>query len=509
MILDKVTIFRFMRFSRFRAGFSGVVALVASLTAGASVSSPSPLKASAQKRVVVIPVEREVDYGLHAFLKRATAEALLEKPDYIVYKVNTYGGELHSAFEITDLLLSVKSCSTYVYVEQKAISAGALIALACNRMAMGEGTTLGDCAPITQGEGGMVMLGEKVQSPLRAKFRTLAERNGYPALPSQAMVTADLGVVAAWPKGSNDSAAPEYFTVDQWEKLPDARRARFRDHKVVVREGELLTFTDREAKAYGFSQGSFHDFDAFLAHKNWKVVKTLSTSWSEDMVRWLGRIAPLLMLLGFGALYLELKTPGLSVFGALGAACLALAFGSKYAVGLADHTELLLLVAGFALFMVEIYIVPGTFIAGGLGLVLMVVALTLSLQGFGLPDSSMPWELGTLLDNLALTLGMAVLAIFVPLLAARFFGNRLAARAGLVSASTLADARVEGPAGLDIAPGTVGTAHTPLRPAGKAEFSGRVVEATTRGEFVEAGKPVQVVRAQENRLIVREKGDSA
>jgi membrane-bound serine protease (ClpP class) len=108
-----------------------------------------------------------------------------------------------------------------------------------------------------------------------------------------------------------------------------------------------------------------------------------------------------------------------------------------------------------------------------------------------------------LLDNLALTLGMATLAIFVPLLAARFLGNRLAARAGIVSAATLAGARVDAPAGFDLEPGTVGTARTPLRPAGKAEFSGRVVEATTRGEFLEAGRPVEVVRMHENRLIVR------
>jgi membrane-bound serine protease (ClpP class) len=505
IVLVKVTIFRFMRFSRTWVRFSARLALAAGLVGGAVASLAAPAPEVSGKRVVVIPVEREVDHGLYAFLKRATAEALAEKPDYIVYKVNTYGGELHSAFEITDLLLSVKGCSTYVYVEQKAISAGALISLACNRMAMGDGTTIGDCAPITQGEDGIVMLGEKIQSPLRAKFRNLAERNGYPALLSQAMVTADMGAVAAYPK---DTAAPvQYFTVDQWENLSDARQAAFREHKVVVREGELLTFTDREAAAYGFSQGSFPDFDAFLKHKNWTVVKTLSTNWSEDMVRWLGRIAPLLMLLGFGALYLELKTPGLSVFGALGAVCLALAFGSKYAVGLANHTELLLLIAGFALFLVEIYLLPGTFIAGGLGLVLMIVALTLSLQGFDLPDSSMPWELRTLLDNLAMTLGMATLAIFVPLLAARFFGNRLAARAGLVSASTLAGARVEAPAGFDLEPGTVGTARTPLRPAGKAEFSGRVVEATTRGEFLEAGRKVEVVRLHENRLVVRLHGD--
>ncbi|MEO6095318.1 MAG: hypothetical protein ABIW76_06465, partial [Fibrobacteria bacterium] len=156
-------------------------------------AAPKPVR----KTAIVIPIEEQVDFGLHAFLKRAVAEALAKKPDAIVFKVNTYGGELQSAFEIVDLLMGVSKCSTYAYVEQKAISAGALISLSCNRIAMGNGTTIGDCAPITQGSDGIVMLGEKIQSPLRAKFRTLAEKNGYPGFLAQAMVTADIGVVVA------------------------------------------------------------------------------------------------------------------------------------------------------------------------------------------------------------------------------------------------------------------------------------------------------------------------
>jgi membrane-bound serine protease (ClpP class) len=286
-------------------------------------------------------------------------------------------------------------------------------------MAMGEGTTIGDCAPITQSaEGGIVMLGEKIQSPLRAKFRNLAERNGYPSLLSQAMVTADIGAIGAY--YVDTGRATEYFTVKEWDGLSAARKASFRDHRVIVREGELLTMTDREAQQHGFSQGSFHGFEAFLVHNGFEVVRTVSPNWSEGMVRAIGKVAPLLMMLGFGALYLEFKTPGLSIFGALGVLCLAIAFGAKYAVGLANHTKLLLLLGGFALFMVEIYVLPGTFIAGVLGLALMIAALTLSLQGFTVPNPEMPWELGSLMDNLALTLGMAALALFIPLLAIRY-----------------------------------------------------------------------------------------
>ncbi len=458
----------------------------------ASDSAAAARSAPAGPRVVVIPVENEVDYGLYAFLKRATAEALAENPDHLIYKVNTYGGELHSAFEIVDLIQSVQGAGTWVYVEQKAISAGALISLACNRMAMGEGTTIGDCAPITQSaEGGIVMLGEKIQSPLRAKFRNLAERNGYPSLLSEAMVTADIGVVQAWRSGARD---PEYFTVREWEGMPAARKAGFREHKVIVREGQLLTMTDLEAERYGFSQGSHRDFETFLRHHDFVVIRTLEPNWSESLARVLGKFAPVLMLIGFGALYMEFKTPGLSIFGALGVLCLGIAFGSKYAVGLADHTELILLLAGFALFMVEIYVLPGTFIAGVLGLGLMLVALTLSLQGFTVPDPDMPWELSGLVDNLALTLGMAALALFIPLLAVRYVLPRMPRRASVVLATTMADARVDEEAPPAVSPGERGVTTTGLRPAGKVVVGGVTHEATTQGEFIEPRSAVEVVR---------------
>jgi membrane-bound serine protease (ClpP class) len=510
----EVTILPLMYFSHLASRWHCLLLTILMLGASLGVAAPPTPADSVRagspvsRKVVVIPVEKEVDYGLYAFLKRATAEALEEKPDYIVYKVNTYGGELHSAFEIVDLILSVKDAGTYVYVEQKAISAGALISLACNRMAMGDGTTIGDCAPIMQSsEGGIVMLGEKIQSPLRAKFRNLAERNGYPSLLSQAMVTADIGVIGAY--YADTTRPPEYFTVKEWEGLSAARKAVFREHRVIVREGELLTLTDREAEQHGFSRGSFRDFEAFLEHNDFIVIKTVSPNWSEGMVRAIGKVAPLLMLLGFGALYLEFKTPGLSIFGALGVLCLAIAFGAKYAVGLANHTELLLLLGGFALFMVEIYVLPGTFIAGVLGLALMIAALTLSLQGFTVPNPEMPWELGSLMDNLALTLGMAALALFIPLLAIRYVLPKLPRKAAVVLDATLVGATSAAADSLPLNVGDVGETHTGLRPSGKAVFGGVTYEASSRGEFIEPGTPVEIVRIHGRSVIVSACGEAS
>ncbi|MDB5048330.1 MAG: conserved uncharacterized protein related to nfeD [Fibrobacteres bacterium] len=486
-------------------------AAAATLALGGDVATnPSPSKSQAsadkpvRKKAIVIPIEEEVDFGLHAFLKRAVAEALIQKPDVIVFKVNTYGGELQSAFDIVDLLMGVSQCSTYAFVEQKAISAGALIALSCNRIAMGNGTTIGDCAPITQGKDGIVMLGEKIQSPLRAKFRTLAEKNGYPSLMAQAMVTADIGVVVA-----ETASAEEYFTVKQWDALGEKGQARFKSHKIVVPEGQLLTMTDREASAFGFSQGSYAGLKEFLDAKGWVQSGEVDTTWSENLVRVIGKFAPILMMIGFGALYLEFKTPGLSIFGVIGVLCLAIVFGSKYAVGLADHTELLLLLAGFACVAAEMYLFPGTLIPGAIGLLLILVALTLSMQSFTLPDPDMPWERKSLIDNLFSTVGSMVAALLIPLLAIRFVLPHLPAGAKVISDTTLADARSVAPETTRISVGLIGRTKTPLRPSGKAVFAGNTIEVISRGEFIEADKPVEVARIDGNNVVVRPKEGAA
>ena len=139
-------------------------------------SQPTP------SNLYVIPISGEVEPGMAAFLKRALND-IPDTPDtVIVVEMDTFGGRVDSALEMVDALLNIKNAKTIAYVTNKAISAGALISLAANQLVMKNNTTLGDCAPITFTNEGPKMMGEKFQSPLRAKFRTLAKRNGYPAV---------------------------------------------------------------------------------------------------------------------------------------------------------------------------------------------------------------------------------------------------------------------------------------------------------------------------------------
>ncbi len=466
-----------------------------------STDTASSAEKAQPKKVSIISIEEQVDAGLYYFLKRAVNEALEEKPDIIIFKVNTFGGELHSAFEIVELILSISEATTYAYVHQKAISAGALISLANNNIVMENGTTIGDCAPITQTQEGIKVMGEKIQSPLRAKFRALAEKNGYPSLLSQAMVTMEMEVIAAYPK--DDSQKMLYYTARQWEGLSKEEKSSYNRHKIVVEKGELLTMTDKEAYEYGFSQGSFSSLDDFIKSRNWQVLSEHETSWSENMVRTLGKFAPILMLLGFGCLYMELKTPGFGIFGISGIVLLSIVFGSKYLVGLADHTELLLLIIGSILFLVEIFIFPGTLFFGVTGVFFMIVSLILSMQGFTIPDPKFPWEMQTLLNNTALTLGMALLAIVVPFLGIKYIIPHMPRKMSVIPDTTLKNAKVT-TIESKLRPGMEGVSKTWLRPYGKAVFNNKLYEVQAISNFIEADRKVEVVSVSGNKSTVKE-----
>ncbi len=142
-----------------------------------------------RQRVFVIPVSGEVEPTMAAFIERAVQQTAQYPDALLIFEMDTFGGRVDAALNIVETLLHTGSRKTVAFVKTKAISAGALIALACNDLVMRPSTTIGDCAPITYSGEGPKMMGEKFQSPLRAKFRSLARRNHYPPTLAEAMVT--------------------------------------------------------------------------------------------------------------------------------------------------------------------------------------------------------------------------------------------------------------------------------------------------------------------------------
>ncbi len=464
-------------------------------------------------KVVFITLDGMVGDGMAYSLKRRLEVAEGLEPALVVFEINTYGGKLASALEIANLIYDEVEPPTVAYVNNKAISAGSLIAVACDEIVMQQGATLGDCQVVTVS--GEAVRSEKIDTLVRARFRTFCEGK-YPAALAQAMVTQELEVLEL----EKPNGERVYMTRKDYENLlksPDelAEYKNPTQAKLVVHKDELLTMTHTEALRYGFSRATVKSRRDVLEHYGVadRQVVVLGWTWSERLVRLLDMVGPLLLTLGILGILIELKTPGFGIPGILGLLLVATFFFGKYAAGLAEVWEILLFIVGVGLLAVELFVTPGFGVLGLGGLLLMLASVILSLQYFIIPETD--YEYSMFQRNI-ITLGGVVFGVFV---GAVLIGRYLH-RAPYLGKIILAGPREGEPTAVAVAVspapapeqerkrtselvGRRGRALSMLRPAGRAEFDGELYDVVTEGDFVQPGEPVEITAVHGNRIIVR------
>ncbi|WP_320043076.1 NfeD family protein [uncultured Desulfobacter sp.] len=450
--------------------------------------------------VHIIPVSGTVEPGMAAYLKRVVSSFEKDDNAVLVFAMDTFGGRVDAAFDIVETICSVPKERTIAYVEKRAISAGALIALSAGTLVMKENTLIGDCAPIIQTSEGIQEVGEKHQTVLRAQFRTLAKRNNYSEVLAESMVSKSMEVYKIT-RGEHS----EYMDKTTWQELSEKEKKKITRKTTVVSEGELLTMDDKEAVELGFSRQSVESLDQALEVLGYGAAEKIEVSenWSETFVRWIQPLLPILMIIGIGAVYTEVKAPGFGIPGIIGIICLGLVFFNQYLVGLADYTEILVFVIGFLLLGMEMFVLPGFGIAGVTAIIVLAAGLVLSFQNFVLPDPSLPWQGELMIKNLGLVLGSALGALLVSMSAVRFALPRLSKVInGPYLEATLQDSRAESSEALGICAGDEGVALTTLRPSGKVSIKDRKIDAVTQGDFIDPGTSVRVARVTAGHVIV-------
>ncbi len=469
------------------------------------------------KKAVWIKLEGDVEPAMYDFCARAIADAMEENPDYLIFEINTFGGRLDAAFDLVDTIMAVQGPETIALVKKKAISAGSLIALACKKLYMLEATTIGDCAPIVQGgDGTPTIVGEKIQSPLRAKFRNLAQKNGYPELLSSAFVTPELIVLELSQKLDVGKKTERDTTLviegEKFSVMSDQDKEFWGAPKILVKEGELLTMTDKEAMELGFSRGTFKNREEFETALAIESRSEVETTMGEDIASAIAGIAGILLILGFGALYIEFKTPGFGVFGIIGIILIGIVFLGQFAPQLDGMFPAILLIAGVALFLVEIFVMPGTFLFGVGGIICMILALALSFDASSIPEyvpetveesfDATPWLFG-----LFYMLCCAAIALVFPVVASKYLIPLLPEGWTPMLKTDLETAASPTEAVQEIHVGDIGVAKTFLRPVGQAQFtmvdgSVKLFDVQTRGEIIESGQSVKVDSIQEAHIFV-------
>lgn len=419
--------------------------------------------------VYIVQIHGEIELGIAYYIGRGIEDAVEANAAAVLFDIETPGGRVDAAIEIRDAILDAP-IPTIAYIDRRAWSAGALIAMAADLIFVAEGSSIGAATPITMGGGGEAQpVEEKVVSALRGEFRSVAETTSRSAAVAEAMV-------------DNSLAVPG-----------------------VVRSGQLLTLTGHEALAIGLVEGAAptraHLLEDLGLTGHAEVV--VEQSWSETLVRVITSpaIAGLLMSLGMLGLLFELMSPGFGWAGGLGLFCLALFFAGHFLVHLAGFEELALFLAGVLLLGAEIFFIPGFGVAGVLGILAIGAALVLSLVNLDVDIVLSPVGIHEALLRVAISLAGTAIAVallfkFVPRTA---FGQRLVLKEALASGTSI----TEPDGGERLSVGQTGKALTDLRPYGKARFGEQRVEVVSDGDMVPQGTTVRIVRIAGSRIEVR------
>lgn len=414
-----------------------------------------------QKKVYIAYIDGEIDLGLAPYVTRVINEAEENNADAIIFKVNTFGGRVDAATQIKDAILSSKVL-TIAYVNNRAISAGALITLSCNKIVMVPGSSIGAATVVD--ETGQKQ-SEKYQSYMRSEMRSTAERNGRRTDIAEGMVDERIVV-----EGLDDST-------------------------------KLITLTSEEAFKYRIADTVITDFDDLLSAFNLKNAEevSISSNWAEAVVRFLNNpiVSSILIMIGFFGLMAEIKSPGWGVAGTAALISLTLFFGSSYILQLASILEILLFVIGLGLLLAEIFIVPGFGITGISGIILIFASIFLAMLG------SKPFiDMEAVSFAIIQLSGAMLFALIGMFFLVKYLPKSTAFNKLVLSESEYAEKGfVSYPSDKDLV-NKEGIAFTTLRPGGTAEIDGRRIDVVADSEFIQQGTKIKVLRVEGIKVVV-------
>lgn len=471
---------------------------ISALGLGAALTPAEAAADDAASRVVVLEVTGTIDLGLAAYLRRSLDRADADGTDAVVVRIDTPGGRLDAVLAMRDALLRA-DVATIAFIDQTAFSAGALVALASERIGMTPAAVVGAASPVT-GEG--VPADEKVVSAVRSTFRSTAEQRGRDPLVAEAMVDRSIAIDG------------------------------------LIAEGQLLTLTAPEALATGFADVIVDGLSELLEAEGLAgaAVTTSTPSPAERLVRVVTSplLASLLVMIGAWLIVGDLTSGGAGIGVVVGASAIALFAWGHLLAGLAGWEDLTLIVLGIVLILIELLVLPGFGVAGVLGSISLVGGTFLAMinRDLDFVSSARMTSTGLIVATTFLAIVAGTLAL-IAFLARRKGPNGLVLqhRLGAVAPSSHrldtgwlgwfghgggvleSDRRTrdDQPAtDADTATTTapqpdrvVGVALTDLRPAGVAEIAGTRVDVVTEGDYIARGDAIEVLRDDGYRRVVR------
>jgi membrane-bound serine protease (ClpP class) len=508
-----------------------IMALVALLLAGMLTATGSLLAqttppattttttTTSTNQAAVIVIDGVIDNYTRDTLFRRFRAAKAAGADTIIIQLNTPGGLVSPALDISSFIRGQSDVRTIAYIKPRALSAGIMIGLAADELYMSPGSLIGDSTPIAiTPSGGLESLGQteraKAESPILADFYASATRNGYDPLLTSAMVTLGRVVHYVQDEAGNrrfvDAAEYEKLTKDGWKPVAGVPNP-------IDGANDLLTVDENLAKTYGLSKGTFSSVPALASSRGLNITNTYAPTAGDRLLAWLGSgfVRMILIVVLLQALYFAFGHPGHGWPEAISLIVLGILVGVPMLTGYAGWIEVLAILIGLALLALEIFVIPGFGAAGVAGLLLVFGGLIMTFVGAEpnlpgwMPSVKNTWinvQRGVMFVTAALAVSLVLWVWLSRYLPKMPYFNRLILT-GVAGDVLVIDP--DRPVETGPAVGDVGVAITDLKPGGSVKFltdsypDGRVAAVVSDSGYVKSGTNVIVREVAGNRVIVR------
>lgn len=441
----------------------------------------NPSYAERDKIVYQVDILDEIGPKTWRLAEKSFAKADEVNADYILIRMNTYGGMVIYADSLRSLILNQKR-PVWVFIDNNAASAGALISIACDKIYMREGANIGAATVVNQSGEAMP---DKYQSYMRSMIRATAQAHG------------------------KDTLISGQDTVFRWKRDPRIAEAMV-DQTIFIEgvsdSGKIVTFTPHEAIRYGFCDGIAGNVEEVLKLEKIEgyTLQSYVPTVTDKIIGFLLNpvLQGLLIMVIVGGIYFELQTPGIGFpLAAALIACL-LYFAPLYLEGIASNWEILAFILGVVLLLLELFVIPGFGVAGISGIVLIVGALV-----FAAIDSVSFDFPGNMISSVIRSLFLVISCALVALGLSMWLGSRLLISRKFAFALHAEQKAEDGYIGVDMSiqavVGRSGKAVTDLRPAGKVMIGGDIYDAVSLlGDYIVKDHPVRVKKYQSGQVYV-------
>lgn len=450
-------------------------------------------------KVVRIPVGEEdlISPARFEFMTRTLERCTAEAAEAVIFDLDTPGG---LAWDTTNLMmrdLQKLGPPSFAFINPRALSAGAMIAIATDAIYIAPAGSTGAATPI-YGTGQEMGDAEraKMNSAMMSMARTVAKEKGHDPRVIEAMIDMDRELIV--------------------------------NGQVLCAKGEILTLDAEEATMLSdgkplFAKAIATTLDDVKTAENLKgPTVTAEPAGFERVAILITKYASILILLGIAGAYMEMQAPGFGLPGFVSLIAFSLFFFGHYVAGsLVGHETtfaIAVFIVGIIFVAVELLVFPGTMLPGILGFICIMGALVFTMSGWEIAPidptitkdaaEATPTRFAFTLSTYATGLRNFAIGITgataLLMLLARYL-PQVGPFKHMTLATTAGGSLAETPAALSAAavrPGDEGIARSALRPYGTIEIAGRQMEATVDSGYLQSGTPIRIREIQGLKIIV-------